>query len=340
MLVEDERELPGAAGEIKERPAGRPEEEALLALYRNCRLCPRACGVDRTAGERGRCRMGAQAVAARAALHMWEEPCLAGTGGAGAVFFTGCSLGCVYCQNAQISGVAGAREAAGARQGAGREVSPERLTRIFLRLQDEGAQTLDLVTAAHFIPHIVIALRAARAQGLRIPVVYNSSGYESAQMLRLLEGLVDIYMPDFKYMDPETARRWSGAPDYPDRAKEAIAEMVRQVPECIFDENGMMQRGVLVRHLLLPGHVKEGCSIVSYLHETYGDAVTLSLMSQYTPMPQMQGDPLLGRKVTAREYGRFVDHAIAIGIDRGYVQEGEAAKESFIPEFNGEGVED
>ena len=327
----------------------------LMELLKECRLCPRACGADRLAGERGFCGMGARAAVARAALHPWEEPCLNGGAGAGAVFFSGCSLGCVYCQNAQIAlrrhTAATAQEAleepvrAGEdRTGSGaalpgKEVDPEQLARIFLNLQNQGAGTLDLVTAAHFLPQTILALRLAKEQGLIIPVVYNSSGYEEAGMLRHLEGLVDIYMPDFKYMDPETAGRWSGAPDYPERAKEALTEMVRQVPECVYDEEGQMRRGVLVRHMLLPGHVREGCSIVTWLYENFGGRIALSLLSQYTPMPQAAGDALLCRKVTKREYEKLVRHALDLGITQGYVQEGEAAKESFIPAWNGEGVD-
>lgn len=296
-------------------------------LPKACRLCPRNCGVDRTAGQKGRCGVSAGIKVARAALHMWEEPCISGKGGSGTVFFSGCSLGCVYCQNREISGGE-----------AGYEISGERLAEIFLELQDAGAENINLVTAGHYVPQVVRALERARARGLGLPVVYNSSGYEKTEMLRLLEGLVDVYLPDLKYMDEGLARRYSGAPDYPKVAQAALGEMVRQRPAPEFDRKGMMTRGVIVRHLVLPGHVQEAKRVLTYLHGTYGDQIYISLMSQYTPMESVTEDPLLGRRVTRREYGRALEHALEIGVEQGFFQEGETAKESFIPPFDGVGV--
>lgn len=296
-------------------------------LMKNCRLCPRNCGADRSSGKKGYCGAGAEILVARAALHMWEEPCISGSEGSGAVFFSGCSLGCVFCQNRSIS-----------RGERGEKISAERLAQIMLELQDQKANNINLVTAGHFVPQIAAALALAKEQGLRIPVVYNSSGYEKAETLGMLSGLVDVYLPDFKYMDPELAAAYSRAPDYVETAKAALREMVSQTGLPMFDERGMITRGVIVRHLLLPGHVADSRRVVEYLFKTYGNRIYISLMNQYTPMPAVAADPLFSRKVTKREYDRLVDYALSLGVEQGFIQEGETAKESFIPEFEGEGV--
>lgn len=306
----------------------RVEERA--AAYRSCRLCPRSCGVDRTAGERGFCGMDARIFAARAALHMWEEPCISGKTGSGAVFFSGCSLRCVYCQNYEI-----------ARAERGQEIRVSRLAEIFLELQEKGAANINLVTPSHFVPSILEALEIARERGLTLPIVYNCSGYESTDAIDLLKGKIDIYLTDFKYMEPELAARCSKAPDYPERAMEALDRMVRQTGEAVFDENGMMKKGVIVRHLLLPGHVKNAKAVVKYVYETYKDTVWLSLMNQYTPIEagtRLVSYPELMRKVTRREYASLIDYALSLGVEHAFIQEGPTAKESFIPEFDGEGL--
>lgn len=301
--------------------------------YIPCTLCPRACHVDRTAGQKGRCHVDAQIRVARAALHMWEEPCLSGRSGSGAVFFSGCALGCIFCQNREI-----------ASGKAGLVISEARLSEIFLELQEKGANNINLVTAGHYVPQVIRALACAKSQGLRIPIVYNSSGYEKAETLRQLEGLIDIYLPDLKYLTPELAAAYSHAPDYPQYAMEAIAEMVRQQPQAEFmpkdrtEASPIMRRGVIVRHLLLPGHVREAKKVVGYLHETYGDQIYISMMNQYTPMSEKFADPNLNRRVTKREYERLLDYAAEIGVENGFYQEGATADESFIPEFDYEGV--
>lgn len=297
-------------------------------LYENCTLCPRACHADRLHGGRGFCGMGAQAVIARAALHAWEEPCISGERGSGTVFFTGCTLRCVFCQNEKLSV-----------RRIGVPVTADELAARFLDLQTQGAHNLNLVTPTHFLPSILDALDIAREKGLRLPVVYNTSGYETAEALRLLEGYVDIYLPDFKYWTDEAGRRFSAAPDYPEAAKVAVAEMVRQTGAAQFSPDGMMTRGVLVRHLLLPDEGAAAKAIVGYLHETYGDSIYLSLMNQYTPMPQVAGTPL-ARRVTEAEYDAWVDYAVDIGVENGFTQEGEAVGESFIPQFEGEAPTD
>ncbi len=291
-------------------------------------MCPRACGADRESGQKGLCHADDKLKVARAALHFWEEPCLSGERGSGAVFFSGCPLGCVYCQNRAIS-----------KGESGAVITVERLAEIFLELQQQEAQNINLVTAGHYLPEVIEALRLSKSQGLILPIVWNSGGYETVESLRLLEGLVDIYLPDLKYLDPETAKAYSRAEDYPETAKTAIKEMVRQKPKPEFDDKGMMTSGVIVRHLVLPGHVHGAFDVLSYLHQTYGDQIYISILNQYTPSLEEEGtDPLLARKVTKREYERVLSYAGQIGIKQGFYQEGDTAEESFIPEFDCTGV--
>lgn len=299
---------------------------------RQCELCPRGCKVNREIGQLGICKVSSQLKVARAALHFWEETCISGTKGSGAVFFSGCSMHCVFCQNQEIAnGVVG------------KEISRERLAEILLELQEKGANNINFVTPGHYVPQIIWSVEQAKRQGLRIPIVYNTSGYEKVDMLKQLEGIVDVYLPDFKYWNPELAAKYSNAPDYPEVAKSAIAEMVRQQPEAKFvydEEQGLelIKKGVIVRQLLLPGQLKDAKQIVKYLHETYGNHIYLSLMSQYTPLAHVEKYPELNRKVSRRSYEAYVDYAIEIGVENGYIQEEDVAEESFIPAFDGEGV--
>ena len=293
-----------------------------------CTLCPRECHVDRSSGKKGFCGMDGTIYLARAALHMWEEPCISGTKGSGAVFFSGCGLRCCFCQNHDI--------AIGSR---GLAVSVERLGEIFLELKEKGAANINLVTGAHYVPQIIKALNLARMQGMDLPVVYNSSGYEKLETLKLLEGYVDIYLPDFKYMEPDLAQKFSHAPDYVERAKAAIKEMVRQSGSCQFGEDVYIRRGTIVRHLILPGHTRNSRKVLRYLHETYGEEIYISIMNQYTPVRKFVEFKELNRKVTKREYEKVLDAAVDMGIQNGFIQEGETASESFIPDFDYEGVE-
>lgn len=294
----------------------------------NCNLCPRNCGVNRACGQIGVCGQTDRLRVARAALHFWEEPCISGEMGSGAVFFSGCSLHCVYCQNSSI-----------AKGGVGKEISVSRLAEKFLELQAQGANNINLVTAGHFVMQVIAALEQAKAGGLRIPVVYNTSSYEHVETLRHLEGYVDIYLPDFKYMDEALAERYSHAKDYPAVAKAAIAEMVRQTgPVRLREETGLVERGTIVRHLVLPGHTEDSQKILFYLHQTYGDDIYVSIMNQYTPLAFLREYPELNRRITEAEYDAVVDYAIEIGIENGFIQEGETAKESFIPSFDCEGI--
>ena len=297
-------------------------------LMRDCTLCPRRCHVDRTAGQTGYCGAGALPKAARAALHFWEEPCISGSTGSGAVFFSGCSLQCVYCQNYDISV-----------RNFGKVLSVRRLSQIFLELQEKGAANINLVTACHFLPQVCLALAEAKKTGLRIPIVYNSSGYEAVSSLRLLEGLIDIYIPDLKYCSPQLAALYSRAADYFETAAAAISEMFRQVGTPLFDSRtGLMRRGLIVRHLLLPGHAGDSKKILRYLHCTYGNDIYVSILNQYTPLKHAAEFPGLDRRITPEEYERILSFADRIGIENGYMQEGGTAAESFIPAFDGEGL--
>ena len=288
-----------------------------------CTLCPRNCGAERTEESgAGVCRMGTQPKIARAALHMWEEPCISGTRGSGAVFFSGCGLRCVFCQNEAIS-----------QQGEGKIVTPERLAEIFRELEAQGAHNINLVTAAHFVPAVLEALSLYRPN---IPIVYNSSGYESIETLRMLSGVVDIYLPDYKYIDPNMAAMLSGARDYPDVAFAAIVEMIRQTGAPVYDENGMMQRGTLIRHLVLPGLTGDSMKILTRIRDEF-PGIPVSLMGQYTPCGRALSMPGMDRKIKKKEYARVLAHMEAIGLD-GYRQELGSADDAFIPSFDETGV--
>lgn len=295
-----------------------------------CDLCPRKCLVDRKKGEKGICGQTENLKVARAALHFWEEPCISGDAGSGAVFFSGCPLHCVFCQNENI-----------ANGTVGKEISLERLVDIFLELQEKRANNINLVTPGHFVPQIVKALDQARKEGLTLPVVYNTSSYETVDTIKMLEGYVDIYLPDFKYMSPVLSKKYSHAPDYAEVAKAAIAEMVRQTGKAVFvnrDEDNLILRGTIVRHLTLPGCMEDSMQILKYLHETYGDMIYISIMNQFTPLSNLEKYPELNRRITDEEYETLVDYAIEIGIENGFIQEGDTAEESFIPAFDCEGV--
>lgn len=331
----------------------------------SCTLCPRACQVNRSAGATGVCGCTDELYVSRAALHMWEEPCISGEEGSGTVFFSGCPLRCVFCQNGAISGAsagapdtrAGAPEASNITDEhwedgsiapgglAGKKITVQRLAQIFIEQQERGANNINLVTPTHYILQIVEAIKLARTMGLTLPIVYNTSGYETVESLKMLEELVDVYLPDFKYLDSNLAKRYSKAEDYPEVAKAALAEMFRQVGKPAFDHRDMMTRGIIVRHLVLPEHTEDSKAVIKYLYDTYGDKIYLSIMSQYTPMPELMPGgrlhekfPELGRKITTQEYDEVVDYAIDLGVENAFIQEGDVAEESFIPPFDCEGV--
>jgi putative pyruvate formate lyase activating enzyme len=294
------------------------------SLLTSCTLCPRKCGVNRENGEIGFCKAGAKIKAARAALHYWEEPCLSGTSGSGTVFFSNCSMQCVFCQNRHIS-----------TEQFGVELTQEQLSDIFLSLQSQGALNINLVTPTHFVPQIITALSLARQNGLYLPVVYNTSGYETVETLQLLDGLVDIYLPDFKYWDNQYAIRYSAAPNYREYATAAVREMIKQVGLPRFHKNGIMRKGVIVRHLMLPGLLEDTKQIMKHLWETFHDQIYISLMSQYTPSDTLtEHYPELCRTVSEKEYQEAISYLLSLGVTQGFTQEGEAASESFIPPFN------
>ena len=293
-----------------------------------CELCPHRCGADRET-KLGKCRANADITVSRAALHMWEEPPISGERGSGTIFFSGCPLSCVYCQNMEIS-----------RGCVGRRISRERLSEIMLELEGKGAHNINLVTPTHYVSHIIPAVEIARKQGLSLPIVYNTSGYERAETIDALSNTVDIYLTDFRYITPELAEKYSGARDYPEVALKATERMVKTVGGPIFDDDGIMKKGVIVRQLILPGYTEEAMKITDLLYSNFGDDIYISLMNQFTPTDCLDREkyPKLARTLTQDEYDEVVDHAVDIGVTQGFIQDGETAKESFIPAFDFEGV--
>ncbi len=292
------------------------------SCYKNCRLCPRQCGIDRTSGETGYCGSGDKIKIARAALHYWEEPCISGETGSGAVFFSGCTLGCVYCQNYDIS-----------KNGKGYDITDYELAEEFLRLRDNGAANINLVTPSHYVPGIISSLEIAKNKGLDIPIVYNCGGYESVETLKMLDGYVDIYLPDMKYYSDKYAVCYSSAKRYFEIASAAVSEMYRQTGRCEFDENGMMKSGVIIRHLLLPGLLFESKKIIDYLFKNYGDNIWISLMSQYTPLEHVKNIAGLNRRIPKAQYDSLVNYCMDKGMTCVYIQNNDSADKCYVPEF-------
>lgn len=314
-----------------------------MKLYENCKLCPRNCGVNRFIGKTGVCNMTSELKVARAALHFWEEPVISGTRGSGAIFFSGCPLHCVFCQNEEI-----------ANGNKGVICNVKDLTKAMLRLEQEGANNINFVTPTHYVPHMIKAVELSRKEGLKIPIIYNCGGYESVETLKRLEGIVDVYLPDVKYYSSVTSKEYTKASDYFTVAKRALEEMLRQQPKTLFykegqstetavvkddfEENDLIAKGVIVRHLLLPDGLEDSKQILMHLYSIFGNTVYYSLMSQFTPLKNVKDYPRLNRKVTEEEYEALLDFAIELGIEKGFFQEGDVAEESFIPHFDGEGV--
>ncbi|MFZ2539641.1 MAG: radical SAM protein [Oscillospiraceae bacterium] len=292
-----------------------------------CKLCPRQCNANRLGGKAGFCGADDKLKIARSSLHFWEEPCISGEKGSGTVFFSGCTLGCVFCQNYDISN-----------KSFGKEITIARLAKIFLELQEKAALNINLVTPTHYVYHIIEAIKLARINGLKLPIIYNTSGYETVPTIKLLSGYVDVYLPDFKYMNADYAKEYSEATNYVENIKLALAEMVAQVGECVFDDHGIIQKGVIVRHLMLPTLLEDSKAVIEYIYKTYGDRVFLSIMNQYTPFGNLDDFPHLKQKLTQKEYDSAIDYAISLGLENGFIQEGETANESFIPLFDLEGV--
>ena len=298
----------------------------MYKLLQKCELCPRMCGINRYK-KLGFCGAGDKLKIARAALHMWEEPCISGENGSGTIFFSYCNLKCIYCQNYDIS-----------TKNYGKEITTERLTEIMIELQVKGANNINLVTPTHYVPQIIEAIKLARNNGLNIPIVYNTSGYERKETIKLLDGYIDIYLTDMKYFSDRYAMEYSKAKDYFKYAKEALDEMYNQVGSPVFNEKGIMKKGIIVRHLILPGLVNDSKNIINYLYKTYQDNIYISIMNQYTPLDSVKEHKVLNRTITKKEYDEVIDYAISIGIENAFIQEGETQKESFIPSFNNEGI--
>ena len=298
-----------------------------MELTERCELCPRKCGANRLAGKNGFCGGGKEVKVARAALHFWEEPCISGEEGSGTVFFSGCTMRCVFCQNREIS-----------RGEAGKLVSIERLAEIFLELQGKGANNINLVTPMHYSPQITAALDIARKNGLSLPIVWNTGGWELPESVEAVKNYSDIWLTDFKYFDNSLAEKFSNAKNYFENASASLKKMLEQTGEPVFDDDGMMKKGIIVRHLVLPGHTDDSKKVLRWLWENFGDKIWISIMNQYTPLCSEEKFPELSRKVTDDEYDEVVDFAVSLGIENAFVQDGEAVSESFIPPFDLEGV--
>lgn len=293
-------------------------------LLLKCFICPRECGADRE-NNIGICGAGNKMKIARAAPHYWEEPCLSGKNGSGTVFFSGCNLGCVFCQNYDVS-----------HRAYGMEVSEKHLMKVFDNLIEKGVHNLNLVTPTHYVPMLAKVLKEYDSP---VPVIYNSSGYEKAETLKLLEGLIDIYLPDIKYYDSAPALKYSAAADYFDFASSSVLEMHRQVGNIILDSDGMAKSGLIIRHLVLPGNISQAVKVFEWVKDNLSTETHISVMRQYTPFGKAKEMPPVNRRLSSREYAIVKDKILSMGFENCYFQSGESAKESFIPEFNLEGVD-
>lgn len=298
-----------------------------MELSDKCELCPRKCGVNRNLDKKGFCGGGKNVKIARAALHFWEEPCISGESGSGTVFFSGCTMRCIFCQNREIS-----------RGESGKLVSVDRLAEIFIELQQKGANNINLVTPMHFAPQITLALSIARENGLLLPIVWNTGGWELPETVESVKDFSDIWLTDFKYFDNSLAEKFSNAKNYFENASASLKKMVSQTGENVFDDNGIMKRGIIVRHLVLPGHTDDSKNVLRWLWENFGDKIWISIMNQYTPLCSDEQYPELMRTVTDDEYNAVIEYAVELGIENAFVQEGGTVGESFIPPFDLEGI--
>lgn len=299
----------------------------MIELLESCKLCPRNCGINRLKGKKGFCGSTDNIRVARAALHYWEEPCISGSVGSGTVFFSNCTLKCVFCQNYNIS-----------QCDYGKEIDVDRLSEIFLELQEKGALNINLVTPTHYVAQIIDALDIAKAKGLNLPIIYNSSGYEKIETIKMLKGYIDVYLPDLKYFDTKYSTKYSMAPNYFEYAKEAIKEMVEQVGEPKFNKDGIIEKGVIIRHLMLPGLLFDSKKVIDYVYNTFGNKVYISIMNQYTPLDNVKEYPEINKPLNQKHYQALIDYTLSIGVENGFIQEEGTDKESFIPLFNFEGV--
>lgn len=299
----------------------------MLSMLENCRLCPRNCNVNRLKNEVGFCKSNVNLNIARVSLHDWEEPCISGNRGSGTVFFSNCNLNCVFCQNHEIS-----------QEGIGKEVSIERLSTIFMEQQERGAHNINLVTPTHFVPQIIEAIKLSKAIGLKIPIVYNSNGYENIDTIKALNGYIDVYLPDLKYMSDKYAKKYSKVSNYFEFASKAIDEMFKQAPKLIFNKDGILTRGVIIRHLMIPGLLFDSKKLIDYIYNKYGDNIYISIMNQYTPMFNSKEYPEINKPLNPKHYDSLINHCIDIGIKNAFIQEDGTVKESFVPHFDLRGV--
>lgn len=299
----------------------------MLNMLNSCKLCPRNCGINRLEGAMGFCKSGRNVKVARVSLHQWEEPCISGTDGSGTVFFSNCNLQCSFCQNYKIS-----------TEGIGKEISIERLSEIFLEQQQKGAHNINLVTPTHYVPQIIEALKIAKSKGLSLPIIYNTNSYENIETLKSLEGYVDVYLPDLKYFNDKYSCKYSNSPNYFNHATKAIEEMFSQVGEFKINSKGLIEKGVIIRHLMLPGLLFDSKKIIDYVHDTFGNSVYLSIMNQYTPMPQINNHTEINKPLNPKHYDSIINYCITLGIKNAFIQEDETCSESFIPDFDLTGV--
>ena len=298
-----------------------------MNLYKNCSICPRNCRIDRTNVQIGYCQLGHEIKAALASVHMWEEPPISGSCGSGTIFFSGCNLRCVFCQNYTISS-----------ENSGKTISTERLSEIMLKQQARGVHNINLVTATHFIPSIIKAVQKAKNNGLKIPIVYNTGGYEKVESIKMLEGTVDIYLPDIKYFSSELSLKYSGASDYFDYASEAVLEMYHQTGNNIYDDNGIMKSGVIIRHMIMPSHKEDSYKVLDWIRDNIGTEACVSLLSQYTPAYNAEKYKEINRKLMSLEYTRVIEHFFDIGLKNGFMQEKSSAESKYTPIFDLSGL--
>lgn len=299
----------------------------MLEKLQCCKLCSRNCGVDRTNNTLGFCKSGEKIKIAKVSLHKWEEPCISGTCGSGTIFFSNCNLKCVFCQNYNISS-----------KGLGKEVSIKRLSEIFLEQQEKGAHNINLVTPTHYIPQIVKALDIAKSNGLQLPILFNTNSYANLKSIKYLEGYIDVYLPDLKYFDDKYAIKYSSAPNYFKYASKNIEEMIRQVGSVELDKHGLIKKGVIIRHLMLPGLLFDSKKIIDYIANNFSNSAYISLMNQYTPMYKSYMFPELNEHLNPKHYDKMIDYCISLGITNGFIQDSGSSSKSFVPDFNLSGI--
>ncbi len=289
----------------------------------NCTLCPHNCKVNRLEGKKGRCKCDNTLKIALASLHMFEEPCISGTNGSGTIFFTNCNLNCIYCQNYEIS-----------QGGKGKEITIQNLADIFIKQQEKGAHNINLVTPTMYVYQIIEAIKLARKNGLKIPIIYNSNGYENIETIKMLNGYIDVYLPDLKYYTNELSKKYSNVDNYFEVATNAIKEMYSQVGNAVFDDNGIIQKGVIIRHLVLPNHIQNTKNILKWINENMPKDIYVSVMAQYFPTYKAKSDSLINRKLNKKEYKEVFNYLYSLDLQNGYIQELGSHEEEYVPDFN------